>query len=117
MTGEAPVTKIGDTVYLFDINHRVYKRNADGRATGGPVYREHFRPFVIQGEDKRSWLVVSQGHTWQQRLAKSKFITAEQMDERIWLNDHRYKLNRLLNNCSDVDTLKAVADVLNYPAP
>jgi len=46
--------KVGDTVWVFDINRRVY----DGNGLGAKIiYREHFRPVHIIGETSRSWIL------------------------------------------------------------
>ena len=109
--------EIGDTVYQFDINHRVYARDAAGRAQGGPIYREYFRPYVITGTDKRSWLVSAPGSDRQFKVSKDKVLTSGQMDEQCWVEDHRIKVVRLVDQCRDPAVLKSVAALLGYAPP
>lgn len=106
--------EVGDTVYQFDLNRRVYAQDASGRAVGGPIFREHFKPFVIEGEEKNSWLVAAPGSRWKHKVAKNQLITAEQVDDRCWVEDYRIKIARLVQECRDPTTLKSVAAVMGY---
>lgn len=115
--------KIGDTLYQFDINHRVYEKDADGRGRGSPIYEKHFRPFPVIGETKQSWLCGHErmpmkvnkatlresgksgysGHQW---------FTAEGMEDDIWLHSRRHEIVRLLERCQDVNILKKIDALL-----
>ena len=48
--------KVGDKVWIFDTNRRVYPK-VNGRVTGGPIYAEHFVQAEITGETSKSWIV------------------------------------------------------------
>ena len=110
MTGEAPVTKIGDTVYQFDANHRVYE---SGASMSGPIYSKHFRPYVIVGIEKRSWLIALPGANWTKKVSKGKVVTAQQMEDQCWHEDHRMRVVRLVQR-ADVATLQAIARLVCY---
>ena len=45
--------KVGDTVYLFNENRRVYRKDESGKSFGSPIYREHFLPIRVTGENAR----------------------------------------------------------------
>lgn len=114
--------KIGDTVYQFDVNRRVYKKDAAGHSTGGPIYREHFRPYVIVGEDKRSWILDTPERSWAGepfpgKVAKAKVLTADEMDADCWRHDHRYQLSQAISRCNDVAILKQIAALVGYGQP
>lgn len=109
--------RIGDTVYTFDVNRRVYKRDASGHAKGGPIYREHFWPWKIVGEEKRSWLLsqYSDGK-WPTKMGKGNpaLLTERQVSDRCWIHDHRMCLARLVGDCRDASVLRAVANAIGY---
>jgi hypothetical protein len=110
--------QVGDVVYSFDPNRRVYPKQDGSRFSGsGPIYREHFRPLHIVGEKGRSWLISSTPDgKYPSKVGKTKasFLTAEQVDADCWINSHRHNICNLLQNCSNADTLKAVATLLGY---
>src|SRR5687767_13513281 len=49
--------KIGDSVWIYDANRRVYRQKADGRWFGAPIEREHWAEHFIVAETSKSWLV------------------------------------------------------------
>ena len=113
--------KIGDTLYRFDGNRRVYRdRSASGG--GGPIYREHFEPLKIVGENKVSWLLERGWKANKKSLSSAKameyggrgFFTADGMEYDIWQHDHRYKIRVLFDQCSP-EKLKQIASILEYP--
>ena len=38
-----PTPHIGMPVWVFDVNHREYERDANGKSIGGPIWRKHWR--------------------------------------------------------------------------
>lgn len=108
--------KIGDTLWFFSANNRVY------RAGGGPpIYSHHFRPYTIDGETKPSW-VMSNGEKVNKKTLASAgshsyggrgYFTAEGMAADIWDNDHRQKIIEVVRRI-DVPTLKAIAKIVKY---
>lgn len=113
--------KIGDTVYRFDINRRVYRDKSPGSfGGGGPIYSEHFEPLKIIGESKSSWLLEHRYSVGKRVLASAKtfprrFFTAAQMDDDIWANEHRYAIREKLTR-TPVDQLRQVAAIIGYEA-
>lgn len=105
--------KIGDTIYTFDINRRVYDKPGLG---GSIIYREHFRPHVIVGETKLSW-VTDRGGKAKKKASTPRerggFFTAEEVEDDVWQHSHRHRLRDLLDR-ADPKTLRKVADVLGY---
>ena len=106
--------KVGDTIWIFDIQRRVYARDADGRATGGPIWREHWRPVVIVGETSRSW-VTDYGN----KIAKSgtdprnvAFSEAE-IDRAAWVRDNARRISGRVMACGDFEKLKAIEATLD----
>jgi hypothetical protein len=108
------MTKIGDTIWIFDSNRRVYPRDADGRATGGPIWREHWKPLVIVGETSRSWLTdcgnkIAKKGTDPQNVS---FSEAE-IDRAAWVHDNAIKISRRVWACGDFEKLKAIEATLD----
>lgn len=111
--------KIGDKVYTFDSNRRVYP--TDKTISSGPIYREHFVLQEIVGETTQSWIVGYHGWTVETRACtkhkkkaeRPNIYTKEQVEEQIYIHDHSYKIQDALRNV-DYKTLKAVADLIGY---
>jgi hypothetical protein len=117
---ENPKLCIGHPVWRFDMNHREYRRDANGGYSSAPDWRSHWVRFVITGETSRSWIA---GERWiafkipkcdphQRGLAYSE----EELDRLAWVNDNRYPIGREVERLSDFKTLSAVAEVIGYKA-
>lgn len=50
------VPKIGDPIWIFDDNQRVYSK-PDGSKTNAPIWHGHWKRRVITAETSRSWLL------------------------------------------------------------
>jgi len=106
--------KIGATVYRFDGDYRVYKRNEAGRQYGGPIYREHFRPIQITGETSRSWVLADGAKISKKTLPGGIYPDQEAIDRACWVNEHRYAICRQVERVRDYETLRALADLVGY---
>ena len=121
--------QIGNKVWLFDSNHRVYK-DAEGNKTTSPLYRGYFVEKYIVGETKQSWLVGYKGNTPDDRLnikVNKKTLTyirsnafdgrlytsEEQIDQLCWINENRHKLSQKINQSNDYQKLKEIEAILN----
>lgn len=109
--------KVGDKVFVFDSNYRVYDRS-DGKPFGGPVYREHFRERVILGETSRSWLVGYEGWsltscTKHPKKGRTALYTLEQIAEEEY---RHYNAHRIADRVQHADyaVLKQIAALLGY---
>jgi hypothetical protein len=102
---------IGETVYIFDENRRVYHRNEKGNACAAPIYREHFRPDVIVSETSVSW-VTRKGHKIPKK--RVRFYTEQGMNDKCWLNDHRYQIISKIQLNDDPEILRKIADLIGY---
>ena len=108
---------IGDTVYRFDINRRVYEPPKDGNreVTSGPIWREHWRPMKVWRETSRSWLVQGEGCV--ERIPKRRYdrqqwaMSAEELEQRCWVHEHAPRLARAVAD-ADYATLKLIQAVL-----
>ena len=112
---------IGMKVWAFDVNNRVYKRDENGKASGGPIWREHWVPMEIVGETSRSGLV---GPEWAKKhperatkIAKrdwpgSLAVSEADIDRRAFV-ETRYAIGRRVQNCTDYATLKTIEAALD----
>lgn len=114
--------KIGDVVYRFDENRRVYRDKSFGGG-GGPVYREHFEPLKIVGENRVSWILehgwkvnkkTFRGEVAAYQFGGRGFFTAEGMENDIWDHEHRHKIVDAVRRVATIDQLRRVADILGY---
>jgi hypothetical protein len=118
--------QIGDTVWVFDGNRRVYRKPEVGRiwASGGPIYREHFRPMPIIGETKQSWVI---GHPWQSWKVNKKthemkagtgysprvYFTQAEVDDDVWVHDTRPVVCERVVKCVNADVLRQIVALLD----
>lgn len=110
-----PDVKVGDTIWWFDGNHRVYSRDSSR-----PVWRQHWRPRVIIGETDRSWLIEP---SWRPRKvpkvnppAEWAFSEAE-IDQQAWVEENAHRIAHLVGVCRRYDVLKEVAKVIGWREP
>jgi hypothetical protein len=130
-----PQLKIGDSVWIFDSNHRVYPKPEPGHsyAGGGPIYREHWRERFIIGETSRSWLIGYRrdGTPVHSRIKVAKTLPGSihcsgrgygpskiayswtEVEADVWAHGHRYPIVRMVERC-DGETLKQVAALIGY---
>jgi hypothetical protein len=126
-----PNLKIGDSVWIFQPEHRVYQQDENGRSFGAPIWREHWREHFVIGETSRSWLIgwrkYSAPGMYVLKLPKSSsdriscaggrsatvaFSQAE-IDEREWVHDHcHYIANQV--KYLDYATLRKIAELIGY---
>jgi hypothetical protein len=109
---------IGDTLYHFDGNRRVYHPDRHS----GPIYERHFELVVIIGETKLSWIMDRYKNKVNKKTLESAcqfaergYFTKAGMDADIWSHDHRHKI---IDGVRHVDTerLKEIARILGYDA-
>jgi len=114
-TQEIAALRVGDTLWSFDSNRRVY-RSGVGLSGGGPIYREHYQQETIVGETPLSWLVGASPPTKVNKKTLAcrteygfgGYFTKSAMEDRIWINENRPALIRALEYSHDADLLRAV---------
>jgi len=99
--------QVGDKVWLFDGNRRVYKKN--GESFTAPIYEEHFYLAIIDGETSRSWLIGRNKYSKKNLLG---IYTDEQKADQIWDHCSRYKIEEKVRHCS-INQLKQIDKILN----
>jgi len=108
---------VGQRVWEFDINHRVYPRG--GGVGVGPIYAEHFRPLWIKGVEGRSYLVSRYedgGYPFKVSFEKAerRFMDDADRDDCAWVDFHRCRVETAVGRCRDGAVLKKVAELVGY---
>ena len=121
--------QIGDKVWIFDGNHRIYK-DVEGNETRSPWYRGHFVERYIVGETKQSWIVGLKGrepnHRSNIKVKKSTlsypadygldghlYLSEDEIDQKCWKNENHYALGERVRRCYDYQKLKEIEEILN----
>ena len=122
--------KVGDTVWVFDENRRVYPpRDEQGRAhLGGPIWRGHWVEQTVVGENKTSFFVGRAPHgfdpkrlSWHRRILKRDLRdgtlrgvvrSLEELEKLVWMHDNRHELIDRVRRCEDHAVLVEVARLL-----
>jgi hypothetical protein len=109
--------KVGDTVWVFDSNHRVYRPRLPGEAyaRGGPIWREHWRPRTIVGENARSWILNLGEKVPKKNPSAWMYAFSEQeIDDRAWVEEHRHRLVNRVQEIRDAAVLREIARLIGY---
>jgi hypothetical protein len=112
--------EVGQRVWKFDENHRVYTEPASGDIWGGgPIYSEHFIPYFVHAIEGLCYVIgpEAENRRWANSYgfakAEREFLSDASKDDQIWAHDHRYKIARMVDR-ADVPTLRRVAEVVGY---
>lgn len=107
-------TKIGDSVWLFDVNRRVYV-DEGGNRLSSPIWLHHWRECKIVGETSRSWIldyfnkkVPKKGYN-----AKTICFSEEELIREAWAHNNRYHITEAIRGLN-AEKLKEVASVIGY---
>lgn len=106
-------------VWVFDPNRRVYPPAPPGRlwASGGPIWREHWRKLRIVDENKCSW-IDEHGKKYAKSASDNAcYCFSEQyIDRCAWVVENRHKIADAVQRL-DYDKLVKVAEVIGYSRP
>jgi len=122
--------QIGDKVWIFDSNKRVYEDDK-GNKLDNCWYRGHFREKYIIGETKQSWIIGYEGNDIDSRtnfkvnkktltysitnnfgLDKKLYISEEEIKRKCWVYENRSGIIRKIEQCTDYDKLRKIEDIL-----
>ena len=108
--------KVGDTVWVFDPNFRVYRKDANGHSTSGPIWRESWRPYLIESETSRRWVLKYGRIKVPKKRADFTNLAYSQseIDELGWMHDRRAKIVRMVQQCSNTAVLRHIAALVGY---
>jgi hypothetical protein len=120
--------QVGDNVWIFDSNRRVYKDDK-GNETNRAWYRGHFREQFIIGETTQSWIV---GDQWQSpydryiiKVNKKTltykyeygrdghlYTSEEEVNRKCWIEENKHRIHNDVNYCNDYDKLMKIDAIL-----
>lgn len=107
-------------IWIFDINRRRYRRNADGREYGSPIWREHWVKRRVVAETSRSWVLeggkkVAKGlkAVPGSGVAFSEF----EIDKLAYIHDNAYAISKAVADIKDYHLLCKIAALVGYEAP
>jgi len=120
--------QIGDKVWIFDSNNRVYQDD-NGNQLNRCRYRGHFVEKYIVGETKQSLIIGYKGSSIENRgnLKVNKktltyktmygmdgklYISEEEINRKCWLHDNQYRIQEKVGRCNDYDKLRKIEEIL-----
>lgn len=110
--------KVGDTVYSFDRNRRIYK-TGEGVA---PDYRYYFRETVITGETPTQWLTLH-GAKFNKRPRAGRIpdtfsshhdrlYTGGDVDNAVYVTENRHRVAEAIREVDDAEVLRQIEVLL-----
>jgi len=105
-TMENVMPQIGDRVWWFNENRRVYDNSQYG-----PIWREHWCETKITGETRVSWITP---HFKINKRKPSHLIafSQEEIDRHEWVYKNRHFISVKVGSCLDFETLKQIEKLL-----
>jgi hypothetical protein len=111
---------IGSTIWVFNSNNRVYRKDHKGRVIGGPIWEKHWEPRKIIGETSRSWLIEPE---WlKQKVPKKNAsprgfaFSREEIEERAFVMENRYPISDIVRQVESAPVLRAIVKILDDAA-
>jgi hypothetical protein len=105
--------KIGDYVWIFNQNYRVYKKDKNGMSIGSPIWIEHWRKHEIIGETSRSWLIRYSNVKIPKKGGTGIVFDELELDKLTYMHNHSRSISeRVL--VLDYEKLKLVAGIVGY---
>ncbi len=104
------------TVWHFDGNRRVYRKNAAGVSVGGPIYRQHWREVEVKSETSRSYVTIYGKCPKDADGTKGWALTADQVERDVWIRSNRLPVVRAAERWigNDYDRIRKLAELVGY---
>ena len=120
--------QIGDKVWIFDSNHRVYKDDK-GNKLVRCWYRGYFVERYILGETNQSWIIgyenASADDRYNVKVNKKTltykretpydgilYTSEDTIDQLCWIHDNQYEIMEQVRKCNDYNKLKKIQEIL-----
>ena len=112
-TREPPALSVGDAVWVFCENHRVYV-DRDGVKHSGSIWREHWVRQRVVSLTTRSY-VLSSGVKLQKGAQWMGVVTSErELDEACWVHEHAQAIALEMARRGSYEQLARVAREVSY---
>lgn len=106
--------KIGDKIYYFNQNYRVYSKDNKGEC----IYNEHFRPLYITNENEKEY-IVDENYTINKRSnllimykEKTNYYTEQEKKDNVFIKENAYKLSQIVRDIDSAEKLKKIKEIL-----
>ena len=103
--------KVGDKIWHFDMNRRVYRETPTGMYAGGPIYRHYWHEVEIKSETSRSW-VTNYGKAPKKGDHQGWAFTDAEMEDNVFVNDNAHRTAEAVRKCKDPIPLKQVMKIM-----
>lgn len=122
--------QVGDKVWIFDSNRRVYEDDK-GNRLNKCWYRSYFIEKYIIGETSQSWIVGYEKNSIEDRsnlkvnkktltysttntygLDGKLRVSEEDIEKECWLQDNKHRIREEVSRCNDYDKLKKIDEML-----
>lgn len=113
---------MGETFYLYDTNRRRYIDRNERRVQDRSYF---WVPVVVVDETARSWIARGEGREVKIDKKNHKLLgirdffgldnrayTTAEREAKMWMEENLHRLVRAVENCRDVDTLRAIDALL-----
>jgi hypothetical protein len=109
--------KVGDPIWIFDNNRRVYPPTTRKNRNFGssPIWREHWHRQIVVSETRLSW-VTNFGKKVPKRGRDMGAVafSEREIDERCYIHEHGRQIGNLVREIEDYTTLRAIAELIDY---
>ena len=100
-------------IWVFDENHRRYRRDQNGRAYGGPIYRDHWVKREVVAETSRSW-ILNCGTKIPKTGRRGVAFTEDEVNQDVYIKDNGHKIADKVRFCNHYETLREVARLVGF---
>jgi len=124
------VPKVGDAVWVFCDDIRVYAKDDRGNTIGGPIYRHKWEKRVVHSENARSIFIAmdmkstyrrldrTDKAAWREGKSPRGYARNEaEVDEMCWLDDNRWRIGERVQREATPAQLAAIAEIIGYVEP
>lgn len=116
-----PELHVGDTIWMWDENRRVYPERKGRAISSGPIWREHWRPVKIISESVRSFVLEQNlgkisKNTLEHGQGRKIIFRESDIAKLAWLNDNRVGISdhilHMRDSLDNYEKLLVVAEAL-----
>lgn len=100
--------------WVFDVNRRVYRRDANGKACGGgPIWREHWTKVTIADSNYRNW-ITDRGTKIPKGGGRNYAFSLEEIEQAAFVHDNKHAIGQMILASLDYCKIKKVAEIMGY---
>ena len=104
--------KIGDSVWVFNQNRRVYAKAPRGQYVGAPIWREHWEEREIIDETRVSWVLRGGGKIKKSANPRAVAFSEEEIDRRAFVKEKQVVFAGHIRECASYEAMKEIEAAL-----